>query len=96
MAAAIAFRSLGDTGSSLVNGLRYETAYERQFKNALRELRLVRQERERQSCGEVVNLPIYEASSTWDAEAFIEPDSGFLEEDRDTTRCPRSKPFWTH
>lgn len=47
VAATLAFRSLSDKGNSLGNTNRYETAYERQYHRALRELKKIAAERKR-------------------------------------------------
>jgi hypothetical protein len=75
MAAAIAFRALSDNSNSLSTGLRYETAYERQFKSALREFNVLKDKRGSQD-DEIPQVPFSMASSTWDAESFAEEDPG--------------------
>ena len=65
-AAAIAFRALSDQSNAYANSHRYETSYDRQFKNCLRELTKMRLLRDRSSQSATVHNSI--DSSTFDAD----------------------------
>ena len=68
IAAAIAYRNLNDGGNSLSNSIRHETAFERQFNRALRELKFLQAGREQ-------TIEIYDGPSDTLANTFGSPET---------------------
>ena len=76
VACAMAFRALGaDPGHTIANTLRYQTAYERQFNRAVRELKALKAQHV-QSPDEYHDMSSSMPSSTWDAETLAPEEGG--------------------
>lgn len=70
LACAISLRTLGgDPGHSIANTLRYETAFERQFNRALRELQNPKRQPHHHDGDDACSAAF--ASSAWDADATM-------------------------